>query len=264
MSSILESRRSPGRGHGNPLQYSCLENPIDRKTRGVGARVQRVSKSQTQLKGQLYQFKLQLFVGTLSCQLFFGVFEHGNWFRLILLFSMASTAHGTDCVHSQSLQLCQTLCDPMDHRLPGSSVHGILQARILEWVAMSSSKGSSWSRDQICISYVSCIGRQVLYHQHHLEHSMKVKSLSWVWLFETPMDCSLPGFSRDSPGKSTGVGCHFLLQGIVPIQGSNPGSPTLQADALPSEPPQFRFSKFPTKKEHGGKKKKSVWDRGKK
>ena len=78
MSSILESRRSPGRGHGNPLLYSCLENPIDRKTQGVGARVQRVSKSQTQLKGELYQFKLQLFVGTLSCQLFFGVFEHGN------------------------------------------------------------------------------------------------------------------------------------------------------------------------------------------
>ena len=39
----------------------------------------------------------------------------------------------------------------------GSSVHGILQARILEWVVMSSSRGSSWLRDQTCISYVSCI-----------------------------------------------------------------------------------------------------------
>ena len=38
---------------------------------------------------------------------------------------------------AQSLQLCPTLCDPMDHSLPGSSVHGILQARILEWVAIS-------------------------------------------------------------------------------------------------------------------------------
>ena len=42
---------------------------------------------------------------------------------------------------------CLTLCDPMDCSLPGSSVHGILQARILEWVAISFSKGSSWHRD---------------------------------------------------------------------------------------------------------------------
>ena len=41
---------------------------------------------------------------------------------------------------------------------------GIVQARMLEWVAMPSSRGSSWSRDQTCISYVSCIGRWVLYH----------------------------------------------------------------------------------------------------
>ena len=66
-------------------------------------------------------------------------------------------------MHAKSLQLCPTLNDPMDCSLPGSSVHGILQARILEWVAMPSSRGSSQSRDQIHISYVSCIGRQVLY-----------------------------------------------------------------------------------------------------
>ena len=47
---------------------------------------------------------------------------------------------------------------------PGSSVHGILQARILEWVAMPSSRGSSQPRDRTSISYVSCIGRWVLYH----------------------------------------------------------------------------------------------------
>ena len=43
---------------------------------------------------------------------------------------------------AESLQLCPTLCDPMDYSLPDSSVHGILQARILELVAMPSSKGS--------------------------------------------------------------------------------------------------------------------------
>ena len=60
------------------------------------------------------------------------------------------------------------LCDPMDCRPPGSSVRGILQARILEWVAMLSSRGSSQPRDQTQVSYISCIGRWVLYHQHHL------------------------------------------------------------------------------------------------
>ena len=46
-------------------------------------------------------------------------------------------------MHAKSLQLCPTLCNPMDCSPPGSSVHGILQARILEWVAISSSRGSS-------------------------------------------------------------------------------------------------------------------------
>ena len=42
------------------------------------------------------------------------------------------------CVHAKSLQSCPTLCNAMDYSLPGSSIHGILQARILEWVAMPS------------------------------------------------------------------------------------------------------------------------------
>ena len=69
------------------------------------------------------------------------------------------------CVHAKSLQSCLTLCDPMDYSLPGSPVHGIPQARILEWVAMPTSRGSSRPRDRTCISYVSCIGGRVLYHQ---------------------------------------------------------------------------------------------------
>ena len=56
------------------------------------------------------------------------------------------------------------LCDPMNCSLPGSSVHGILQARILESVAMPSSKGSSQPKDQNSISLVSCIGKQILGH----------------------------------------------------------------------------------------------------
>ena len=51
-------------------------------------------------------------------------------------------------------QWCPTLCDPIDCSLPGSSVHGIFQARILEWIAIPFSRGSSWPRDRI---WVSCI-----------------------------------------------------------------------------------------------------------
>ena len=56
-------------------------------------------------------------------------------------------------------ELCSTLCDSMDCSPPGSSVHGIVQARILEWVAMFPSRGSSQPRDQ---TQISCIGRWIL------------------------------------------------------------------------------------------------------
>ena len=65
------------------------------------------------------------------------------------------------CVHIQSFQWGLSLCDPMDCSPPGSSVHGIFQARILEWVAISSSRGYFRPRDS---THVSCIGRRVLYH----------------------------------------------------------------------------------------------------
>ena len=56
-----------------------------------------------------------------------------------------------------------TLCDSVNCSPPGSSVHGILQARILQWVANPSSRWSSWCRGRTHISYVSCIDRQILY-----------------------------------------------------------------------------------------------------
>ena len=67
------------------------------------------------------------------------------------------------CMCAKSLQSCSTLWDAMDYSPPGYSVHGILQARILEWVAISSSRGSTWPRDlRTPESYVSCIGRRCL------------------------------------------------------------------------------------------------------
>ena len=61
-------------------------------------------------------------------------------------------------------QSYMTLCDSMDCSPPGPSIHGTFQARILEWVAISYSRGSSRPRDQTHDSYVSCTGRQTLYH----------------------------------------------------------------------------------------------------
>ena len=64
------------------------------------------------------------------------------------------------CVCSVT-QSCPILCNPMDCSPPGFSIHGISQARILKWVAMPSSRGSSRPRDR---THVFCIGRQILYH----------------------------------------------------------------------------------------------------
>ena len=84
-------------------------------------------------------------------------------------------------------QSCPTLCDSHGlYSLPGSSVHGILQARILEWVAISSSMGSSKPKNQTHISWVSCIGRRVLYHCTTWEPP-RLKKMVWpgsFWCFD--------------------------------------------------------------------------------
>ena len=67
------------------------------------------------------------------------------------------------CVCAKLLQSCLPLCNAMDCS-PPSSIHGIHQARVLEWFAMPFARRASLPRDQTYISYVSCIGRQVLYH----------------------------------------------------------------------------------------------------
>ena len=87
-----------------------------------------------------------------------------------LQFLLTSSSRLQSCcvrMHAKSLQLCLTLCDPMDRSPPGSSVHGILQARRVEWVAMPSSRESSQPSDRTHISCVSCItgGFFTLSHQ---------------------------------------------------------------------------------------------------
>ena len=107
-SSIPGLGRSPAGGHGNPPQYSCLENSSYRKPGGLQSIGRMVSL--TKIVWAIWQ--------TLSL-----------------------------CVHANLLQSCPTLSDLMDYTLPGSSVHGVLQARIRKWVAISFSRGSSWLRD---------------------------------------------------------------------------------------------------------------------
>ena len=90
-----------------------------------------------------------------------------NPFRLPFVYASVNNhhAHHRHCVLS-TLSACTTcvmrscvqLCDPMDCSPPGSSVHGIFQARILEWVAVFYSRGSSWPKDRTHVSCISCTG----------------------------------------------------------------------------------------------------------
>ena len=110
----------------------------------------------------------------------------------------------------------------MDCSLPGSSVHGIFQARILEWVAISFSRRSSWSRDRTWVSHL--VGKhftvwatiKVYSPKSESEsHSVVSDSLWPHWLYSP----------WNSLGQNTGVGSLSLLQGIFPTQESNPGLP---------------------------------------
>ena len=100
---------------------------------------------------------------------------------------MAAVTICSDFAAAKSLQSCLTLCDPIDGSPRGSTVPGILQARTLEWVAISFSNAWKWK--------------------------VKVKSLSRVRLLATPWTTAHHALCPwDFPGKSTGVGCHCLLQ----------------------------------------------------
>ena len=113
-------------------------------------------------------------------------------------------------MHAKWLQLCLTLCNPMDHSPPDSYVHGILQARILEWVAVHVSRGSSQPRDQTHVFCVSCIGRWILYHSCHLgtpdakwEH-LKEKDRNMINTLQGPSPASLTTGSNQTGWGGTG------------------------------------------------------------
>ena len=88
--------------------------------------------------------------------LFYKQVEWEQWTKL-------SFNSFTACMYSV-VQLCSTLCNPMDCSPPVFSVHGIFWARILEWFVIPFSRGSSRPRDWTWVSCISCIGKKILYH----------------------------------------------------------------------------------------------------
>ena len=97
------------------------------------------------------------------------------------------------CVCVLSTKSCLTLCDPMNCSPPGSSVHGISKARILEWVAIPFSRGSFWHRDW---TQVSCIAGRFFTNWANREAQSVLLLFSHSVVSDScdPMDCSTPGF----------------------------------------------------------------------
>ena len=155
-------RRIPWRRKCNPLQYSCQKNPTDRGA--LWAAVCGVAKSWTQVSKHAQR-------STVGFTLEIGQSKQ----------SAAAAA--------KSLQSCLTLWDPIDGSPPGSPVPGILQARTLEWVAISFSNARKWK--------------------------VKVKLLSRVRLIATPWTTAYQApLSVGFSSKSIGVGCHCFPKAI--------------------------------------------------
>ena len=150
--------------------------------------------------------------------------------------------------------LCLTLCDPMHHGLPGFSVCGFFQARMLMWVAVSYSRRSLqtphfsssssappplfFSSPRLVCGAFLCLKFSSSYRDPIkvtvLSHSIVSDSLQSFVLQPASLLCPW-----DFPGRNTRVSCHFPPPGYLPnlgIKRMSPVSPALQADSLPAEP----------------------------
>ena len=123
----------------------------------------------------MYKIHIWLYMYVCVC-----VCVYGKSLRnLLRLFKgLQSTLH----THTEVAQSCPTLCDPMDCSPPGSSVHGIFQAWVLEWVAVSFSRRFSWPRDRTWVSHI--VGRRFTIwatrevHQKHRRVVVSFKRMS--------------------------------------------------------------------------------------
>ena len=110
-------------------------------------------------------------------------------------------------------QSCLTLCGFMDCSPPGSSVLGISQTRVLEWVAISYSRASSRSRDRTQVSCASCTGRQVLYYWSSRENPRSIFGFLWLvlsWKRGTIKALAVTDPSRDGSGLAAAEALHHL------------------------------------------------------
>ena len=151
--------------------------------------------------------------------------------------------------------LCPTLCDPMDCSLLGSLVRRIFEARMLEWVSISSSTGSSRPRDG---TQVSCIAGRFFITSTTWEALTIIiigdipGPLHQCWHLLKRSDSKRPRIGRSNFRADRQVwghscpcdqrsclqgGCHFFLQGIFLTQGSNPHPPQLAGRFVTTAPP---------------------------
>ena len=147
-------------------------------------------------------------------------------------------------------QSCLTPCTPVDCSPPGSSIHEIFQARISEWVAISSSRGSSWPRDRTSVSWVSHISRQVLYRRASWE------AQRWCWGWWGPKEKVIPSsFSPSlSPASYLHLSIHLskdinttlkttIYDSAIPLLGILPEKTIIQKDTCT---PMFTTALFTT------------------
>ena len=131
-----------------------------------------------------------------------------------------------------TLSVMSDSLDPTDYSLPGSVVHGILQAKILEWAAISFPRGSSRPRDRTHVSFISCIGRRVLCHwatcshlapsySHRAEAALCLGQCTWVM-----------GISIPEPGTHYQSRSYLTYMTAIPYHSASAGLPAVFLDHL--------------------------------
>ena len=154
-----------------------------------------------------------------------------SWLEVALAFRCINYICCSCCL---ATKLFLTLCDPVDSSPLGCSVHGISQARILEWVAISFSRGSSWPRDKTHISWLA----GGFFTTEPPEKPSQMKLAQSCLTLCDPMDCSPPGCSVHGISQARILEwLPFASPEDLPNPVIKPRSPALQTYSLESEPP---------------------------
>ena len=175
--SIPGLGRSPGGGHGNPLQRACLESPVDRGQSTASQRAGHGWSDLARTHARAHRLPeetcLHLLLFRFSASPLTRFRRHGVclWASAAVLFCSFTQMTLTQKSESEVTQSCLALCDPTAGSLQGFSTHGTVQARALERVATSFSRGSSGPRDRTRVShnvgrhFIIWATREVLLHR---------------------------------------------------------------------------------------------------